>query len=74
MPYVTQYNSFDFCRKKLALKAFTHTSEYDTNIVDYFRKQYSPNEAQISLRYGMNPHQAPAQIFTKLEKLPIKGR
>uniref|UniRef100_A0A8D8X4E8 Bifunctional purine biosynthesis protein ATIC n=1 Tax=Cacopsylla melanoneura TaxID=428564 RepID=A0A8D8X4E8_9HEMI len=59
-------------RKKLALKAFTHTSEYDTNIVDYFRKQYSPNEAQISLRYGMNPHQAPAQIFTKLEKLPIK--
>lgn len=59
-------------RKRLALKAFTHTAEYDTNIVDYFRKQYSPNEAQISLRYGMNPHQAPAQIFTKLEKLPIK--
>lgn len=59
-------------RKKLALKAFTHTSDYDTNIVDYFRKQYSPNEAQISLRYGMNPHQSPAQIFTTLDKLPIK--
>lgn len=59
-------------RKKLAIKAFTHTADYDSAICDYFRKQYSPGESQISLRYGMNPHQSPAQIFTKLEKLPIK--
>lgn len=25
----------------------------------------------MTLRYGMNPHQKPAQIFTALEKLPL---
>lgn len=59
-------------RQSLALKAFTHTSEYDLAITDYFRKQYSPNVAQITLRYGMNPHQKPAQLFTILPKLPLK--
>ncbi|XP_076260454.1 bifunctional purine biosynthesis protein ATIC [Rhynchophorus ferrugineus] len=58
-------------RKQLALKAFTHTSEYDLAITDYFRKQYSANESQLTLRYGMNPHQKPAQIFTTLPKLPL---
>ncbi|XP_066246641.1 bifunctional purine biosynthesis protein ATIC [Euwallacea similis] len=58
-------------RQNLALKAFTHTSEYDLAITDYFRKQYSANESQITLRYGMNPHQKPAQIFTTLPKLPL---
>jgi phosphoribosylaminoimidazolecarboxamide formyltransferase / IMP cyclohydrolase len=55
----------------LALKAFTHTAEYDTTISDYFRKTYSSNESQINLRYGMNPHQKPAQLYTTLEKLPL---
>lgn len=59
-------------REKLALKAFTHTATYDAVISDYFRKVYSNNESQINLRYGMNPHQKPAQIFTTLEKLPLK--
>ncbi|CAH1128522.1 unnamed protein product [Ceutorhynchus assimilis] len=58
-------------RQSLALKAFTHTSDYDLAITDYFRKQYSPNVSQLTLRYGMNPHQKPAQIFTTLPKLPL---
>uniref|UniRef100_A0A6M2DQY9 Bifunctional purine biosynthesis protein ATIC n=1 Tax=Xenopsylla cheopis TaxID=163159 RepID=A0A6M2DQY9_XENCH len=59
-------------RQKLALKAFTHTCEYDTAISDYFRKEYSKGESQLNLRYGMNPHQKPAQIFTTLPELPLK--
>ncbi|KAI4459795.1 bifunctional purine biosynthesis protein purh [Holotrichia oblita] len=58
-------------REKLALKAFTHTSEYDLAISDYFRKQFSSGVSQITLRYGMNPHQKPAQLYTTLEKLPL---
>ncbi|XP_041970614.1 bifunctional purine biosynthesis protein ATIC [Aricia agestis] len=58
-------------RQKLALKAFTHTSEYDTHISDYFRKQYSAGQSQLTLRYGMNPHQKPAQVFTTRDKLPL---
>ncbi|XP_061391231.1 bifunctional purine biosynthesis protein ATIC [Musca vetustissima] len=59
-------------RKLLALKAFTHTATYDDAISDYFRKQYSSGVSQLNLRYGMNPHQKPAQIFTQLEKLPLR--
>lgn len=59
-------------RQKLALKAFTHTAEYDGMISDYFRKTYSSNVSQITLRYGMNPHQKPAQIFTTLQSLPLE--
>ncbi|KAK9504262.1 hypothetical protein O3M35_010636 [Rhynocoris fuscipes] len=59
-------------RQKLALKAFTHTAEYDLAISDYFRRQYSSGISQLTLRYGMNPHQKPAQIFTTLSQLPLK--
>ncbi|XP_076657709.1 bifunctional purine biosynthesis protein ATIC [Halictus rubicundus] len=58
-------------RQVLALKAFTHTAEYDNAISDYFRKQYSAGVSQLTLRYGMNPHQKPAQIYTTLNKLPL---
>lgn len=58
-------------RQKLALKAFTHTSEYDLAISDYFRKQHSAGKSQLSLRYGMNPHQKPAQVFTTRDRLPL---
>ncbi|CAH0725240.1 unnamed protein product, partial [Brenthis ino] len=61
-------------RQKLALKAFTHTSAYDTHISDYFRKQYSAGESQLTLRYGMNPHQKPAQVFTTRPALPLEVR
>lgn len=59
-------------RQRLALKAFTHTAQYDDNISDYFRKQYSNNKSQLTLRYGMNPHQKPAQLYTTLENLPLR--
>lgn len=59
-------------RQTLALKAFTHTSEYDLAITDYFRKQYSSGVSQMTLRYGMNPHQKPAQLYTTLADLPLK--
>lgn len=59
-------------RQKLAVKAFTHTAEYDDLISNYFRKQFMQKESFIPLRYGMNPHQRPAQIFTTREKLPFK--
>ncbi|KAJ1734032.1 bifunctional phosphoribosylaminoimidazolecarboxamide formyltransferase/IMP cyclohydrolase [Coemansia biformis] len=50
-------------RQRLALKAFNHTADYDTAIADYFRQQYGRGTAQLPLRYGANPHQAPAQVF-----------
>ncbi|GAB6029282.1 hypothetical protein CHUAL_005049 [Chamberlinius hualienensis] len=58
-------------RKNLALKAFTHTAEYDQTISDYHRRQYSAGVSQLSLRYGMNPHQKPAQMYTTSSKLPF---
>ncbi|ELW49199.1 Bifunctional purine biosynthesis protein PURH [Tupaia chinensis] len=58
-------------RRQLALKAFTHTAQYDEAISDYFRKQYSKGISQMPLRYGMNPHQTPAQLYTVRPKLPI---
>ncbi|XP_066589812.1 bifunctional purine biosynthesis protein ATIC [Prorops nasuta] len=67
----TEHDTSLATRQRLALKAFTHTSEYDSSISDYFRKQISPKVSQLSLRYGMNPHQKPAQIFTTLEQLPL---
>lgn len=59
-------------RQSLALKAFTHTAQYDAVISDYFRKNFASNVSQINLRYGMNPHQKPAQIFTTMSELPLK--
>ncbi|XP_007501845.1 bifunctional purine biosynthesis protein ATIC [Monodelphis domestica] len=58
-------------RRQLALKAFTHTAQYDQAISDYFRKEYSKGISQIPLRYGMNPHQKPAQLYTVKPKLPL---
>ncbi|XP_052403103.1 bifunctional purine biosynthesis protein PURH [Carassius gibelio] len=58
-------------RKTLALKAFTHTAQYDEAISDYFRREYSRGVSQLPLRYGMNPHQAPAQLYTQRPALPL---
>ncbi|PVU99178.1 hypothetical protein BB559_000945 [Furculomyces boomerangus] len=60
-------------REKFALKAFSQTAEYDDAISNYFRKQYGKNDCQMQLRYGANPHQSPAQLYSKSGKsLPIK--
>lgn len=61
-------------RQRLALKAFSHTAEYDDAISNYFRKEFSKNVAHLPLRYGMNPHQKSAQLFTTLERLPLTVR
>ncbi|CAG2116001.1 unnamed protein product, partial [Medioppia subpectinata] len=58
-------------RKRLAVKAFNHTALYDSAISNYFRAQYNGNVSQLSLRYGMNPHQKPAQLYTFEDKLPL---
>ncbi|XP_023230813.1 bifunctional purine biosynthesis protein PURH-like [Centruroides sculpturatus] len=58
-------------RKNLAVKAFNHTAEYDAAISDYFRRQYCKGVSQLPLRYGMNPHQNPAQIYTTEKQLPF---
>ena len=60
-------------RKELALKAFTHTATYDDAISNYFRSKYAAGKSQLTLRYGANPHQKPAQVFTTHGDLPIKG-
>lgn len=59
-------------RRTLALKAFTHTAQYDEAISHYFRGQYSRGVSQLPLRYGMNPHQAPAQLYTLRPALPLQ--
>jgi phosphoribosylaminoimidazolecarboxamide formyltransferase/IMP cyclohydrolase len=59
-------------RQTLALKAFEHTSDYDTAISDFFRKKYSEGKAQLPLRYGANPHQKPSQAFVNEGELPFK--
>eukprot|EP00906_Rhabdomonas_costata_P014595 RCo020979 len=59
-------------RNELALKAFTHTADYDTAISGFFRRKYGEGQAQLTLRYGMNPHQKPACVFTTGPKLPFQ--
>ena len=70
-------------RSKLALKAFEMTAKYDEAISGYFREQYASAELpeeklagsvqRITLRYGANPHQKPAQAFVSEGELPFKG-
>ncbi|KAJ3099128.1 bifunctional phosphoribosylaminoimidazolecarboxamide formyltransferase/IMP cyclohydrolase [Phlyctochytrium planicorne] len=60
-------------RQRLALKAFTHTADYDTAISGYFRRQYSGSgKEHMFLRYGANPHQKPAEVYTTHCDLPFK--
>lgn len=59
-------------RNAYALKAFEHTAEYDAAIADFFRKKYAESKAQLTLRYGANPHQKPAQAYVKQGELPFK--
>ncbi len=61
-------------RQKLALQAFQHTAVYDDAIANYLRQQFPHTRSQISLRYGVNPHQQPAQLFTMAGELPLRVR
>ncbi len=74
--YGADAESAQALRNKLALKAFSHTAHYDTAISDYFRKQYAskdPFVQQLTLRYGANPHQKPAQAFVTEGNMPVKA-
>ena len=59
-------------KRKLAVAAFAHTSEYDTYIANYFESRFKlePKNIRINLpldqnlRYGENPHQK-AGIYGK---------
>ncbi|WP_420630904.1 bifunctional phosphoribosylaminoimidazolecarboxamide formyltransferase/IMP cyclohydrolase [Candidatus Leptofilum sp.] len=59
-------------RQTLALKAFQHTAVYDTTIANFLRQQFPHSQSQLTLRYGINPHQIPAQVYTMQGKLPLK--
>lgn len=60
-------------RQKCALKAFETTADYDKSISDYFRQQWAAEgRQQVSLRYGINPHQKPAMAFVREGALPFK--
>ncbi|EMC91318.1 hypothetical protein BAUCODRAFT_80640 [Baudoinia panamericana UAMH 10762] len=60
-------------RQLYALKAFSHTADYDNAISDFFRKKYAGDGLQqLSLRYGANPHQKPASAFMADRPLPFK--
>ena len=57
-----------------ALKAFTHTADYDSAISDFFRKKYAGDGLQqLTLRYGANPHQKPASAYMSDRQLPFKA-
>ena len=62
-------------RERLAVKAFEHTAQYDAAISQWFRAQYqgqeTPSPCQMKLRYGCNPHQTPAQIWSEGGPLPL---
>src|SRR5215469_2911513 len=67
-------NILEKTRQMYALKAFSHTADYDTAISDYFRNQYAGDGLmQLSLRYGANPHQKPASAYVKEGTLPFKA-
>jgi len=60
-------SKIDFAfRKKLAAKAFSHTSYYDSLIAGYFTEEPFPEKITVglkkssNLRYGENPHQKAA--------------
>ncbi|EKM50096.1 uncharacterized protein PHACADRAFT_178720 [Phanerochaete carnosa HHB-10118-sp] len=70
-------------RSKLALKAFEMTARYDDAISGYFREQYASEDnpkdkftgvvQRVTLRYGANPHQKPAQAYVTEGELPFKA-
>lgn len=60
-------------RQLYALKAFTHTADYDQAIAGFFRKEFGGNGVKYSgLRYGCNPHQTPASTYSSENNLPFK--
>lgn len=70
---IAKTNAISFeTRKRLAVKAFGHTGEYDSVIFNYFSKEKEVNTDTLTLtytkhadlRYGENPHQN-AAVYKK---------
>jgi phosphoribosylaminoimidazolecarboxamide formyltransferase/IMP cyclohydrolase len=59
-------------RQRLALQAFQHTAVYDLAISDYLRTVFPHSHSRLPLRYGVNPHQKPAQLYTMAGELPLR--
>lgn len=73
-------------RQRLALKAFSHTADYDAAIVSFLSARFEPAhdpqqlpakltlalERQEALRYGENPHQL-AGLYTRAGQTPWGG-
>lgn len=65
-------------RKELAIRAFRHTAEYDSSIVEKFNDTFNTDEIDLHfsssdsevLRYGENPHQK-AYIYKRNNGLGI---
>ena len=55
------------------VQAFVHVEQYDAAISNYFREHFGTGLSRLPLRYGTNPHQKPAQLYTSLPQLPISG-
>jgi phosphoribosylaminoimidazolecarboxamide formyltransferase/IMP cyclohydrolase len=74
-------------RRKLAIKAFSHTRDYDTAIHAFLSKDMAPSLATIelpqhlsigmqrieTLRYGENPHQSAAYYSRTVNSSPLGG-
>ena len=67
-------------RKKFAAQAFALSAAYESAIANYFAGQLEEEcpvatrscERQLTLKYGCNPHQKPAAIYSTLgSKLPF---
>ncbi len=62
-------------RKRLAVEAFSHTSNYDTHIANYLEKRFDEpssyfrinEKLNCTLRYGENPHQS-ASVYGSFDK------
>jgi phosphoribosylaminoimidazolecarboxamide formyltransferase/IMP cyclohydrolase len=67
-------------RKKFAAQAFATSAAYDSAIANYFAGQLGEEcpvatracQRQVTLKYGCNPHQKPAAIYSPLgSRLPF---
>ena len=61
-------------------EAFEYTAGYDEAISSYLREEYGDKHRshlethrRIELRYGMNPHQKPAEVYSKRQEMPIES-
>lgn len=73
--YIRDRENIERCfneRKKFAIKAFEHVTNYDQEITNYFDPKIKYRKYKIvqNLKYGCNPHQENSQIL-KIENKPI---